>query len=191
MKKSNQIGSAHVAIIGVLVVALLGALGYIFYQNFIQKNSPDSSKTATSNAAASLPEQQKAIAKPEVVDEAKYLILDDWGVRFKLPQDGVSVLYKKTTGNGMVTYGFNTQAVDALGGYCTLDKASGGLAAVTRESAKLVDYASMKPLNNNEPIGGYYYYMSGSQAPCSDSNQALEMSERQKLMNMLETIESK
>lgn len=37
MKKNNQTGSAHVVIIVLLVVALLGALGFVFYQNFIAK----------------------------------------------------------------------------------------------------------------------------------------------------------
>jgi len=37
MSKLKQSGSAHVIIIVVLVVALLGALGFVFYQNFIAK----------------------------------------------------------------------------------------------------------------------------------------------------------
>ena len=38
MKRRN-VGSAHVIIVIVLVVALLGALGFIFYQNFIAKKT--------------------------------------------------------------------------------------------------------------------------------------------------------
>ena len=34
---SSQIGSAHVAIIVLLVVALIGSLGFIFWQNFVNK----------------------------------------------------------------------------------------------------------------------------------------------------------
>ncbi len=43
MSKSKQLGSAHVIIIGVLVLALLGALGVVFYQNFIAKKSSTTS----------------------------------------------------------------------------------------------------------------------------------------------------
>lgn len=42
MKK--QSGSAHVIIIIILVAALLGSLGFIFWQNFVSKNSNTESK---------------------------------------------------------------------------------------------------------------------------------------------------
>lgn len=47
--KSIQRGSAHLVIVIVLVVALLGALGFIFYQNFVAKHSTD---TTTSNSSS-------------------------------------------------------------------------------------------------------------------------------------------
>lgn len=37
MKFRSQSGSVHIVIVIVLVVVLLGALGFIFYQNFVQK----------------------------------------------------------------------------------------------------------------------------------------------------------
>lgn len=41
-----QEGSAHVIVIVLLVVALLGALGFVFYQNFIAKKQDDTTKPA-------------------------------------------------------------------------------------------------------------------------------------------------
>jgi hypothetical protein len=43
---NKQQGSAHVIVVGVLVVALLGALGFIFWQNFLQDDQDeDQAKT--------------------------------------------------------------------------------------------------------------------------------------------------
>lgn len=50
MKKSET-GSAHVIVIGVLIVALIGALGFIFWQNII--NKPTQSTTATTTQSVS------------------------------------------------------------------------------------------------------------------------------------------
>lgn len=48
-KRKSQSGFAHLAIIIVLVVALLGALGYIYWQNFMQPKTDDNkSSNATS-----------------------------------------------------------------------------------------------------------------------------------------------
>lgn len=44
MIKTNQRGSAHAVIIVILVLALLGALGVVFYQNFIAKKPADTSE---------------------------------------------------------------------------------------------------------------------------------------------------
>ena len=53
MKSMNkQKGSAHVAIVIVLIVALLGALGFIFWQNFI-RNEPATKKTEAVNIKSS------------------------------------------------------------------------------------------------------------------------------------------
>lgn len=44
---TKQSGLAHVVIIGVLVIALIGALGFIFWQNFMQKTSTDDQADAS------------------------------------------------------------------------------------------------------------------------------------------------
>ena len=53
-KKQSQSGSAHLVIIIVLVVALLGALGYVYWLNFMQpKTSDTESSTTTSTTTVS------------------------------------------------------------------------------------------------------------------------------------------
>jgi hypothetical protein len=44
-KKQSQSGFAHLAIIIVLVVALLGSLGFVFWQNFMQPKPVDNTPT--------------------------------------------------------------------------------------------------------------------------------------------------
>ncbi|MEI6228895.1 MAG: hypothetical protein WCP11_02660 [Candidatus Saccharibacteria bacterium] len=63
-KKQSQSGSAHLVVIIVLVAALLGALGFVFYQNFMV------AKTET--------------PAPVVVDDGrKTLSIAEWGVKGK------------------------------------------------------------------------------------------------------------
>lgn len=80
--QSHESGSIiHVAIVSFLVVALIGAVGFIFWQNFINKSSSsasDVSKQSTGDAEAG--------KKSESVS---YLPIDNWGLKLKL-RDGMS-----------------------------------------------------------------------------------------------------
>lgn len=49
-KQKYQSGFAHLAIIIVLIVALLGTLGFVYYQNFVAKKDDQTTKTATSSS---------------------------------------------------------------------------------------------------------------------------------------------
>lgn len=56
-------GSAHVIIVSILVVALIGALGFIFWQNFIvKKDSSNTSSTSNSQTAHTETETEKSVA---------------------------------------------------------------------------------------------------------------------------------
>ncbi len=69
MNRFKQVGSAHAVIIVVLVLALLGALGFVFYQNFIAKKPTE---TAVQEQGA-----DKATAQPTVrlkFQESTYLV---------------------------------------------------------------------------------------------------------------------
>ncbi|HET6747162.1 MAG TPA: hypothetical protein VFH06_03595 [Candidatus Saccharimonadales bacterium] len=58
MNTQKQSGSAHVIIIGILVVALLGALGFVFYQNFMAKKTD-----TTSSSTETMPKEQLKTAR--------------------------------------------------------------------------------------------------------------------------------
>lgn len=53
-KKQSQLGSAHLITIIILVVALLGALGYIYWQNFMQSKTSTSNNTTTTVTSATV-----------------------------------------------------------------------------------------------------------------------------------------
>jgi type II secretory pathway pseudopilin PulG len=88
----GQKGSAHVIIIVILVVALVSALGYIFWQNYTSKNTQQAS---TAQVAASSGKQQSQSATPA---GDRYETLEAWGVKFKLDdsiKDTGVVQYKR------------------------------------------------------------------------------------------------
>lgn len=67
MKKSTSQGSAHVVIIVVLIVALLGALGFVFYQNFIAKKDATQDATSASTAEKSTSQTKETSKTPALL----------------------------------------------------------------------------------------------------------------------------
>jgi nitrogen fixation-related uncharacterized protein len=59
----SQKGSAHAIIIVVLAIALVGALGYIFWQNFMNKQSTDDSNTAQTSIVGKADDKKSEVAQ--------------------------------------------------------------------------------------------------------------------------------
>ena len=171
---------AHITIVIVLVVALLSALGFIFWQNFLRSGSSDMStgKNGTSQSA------QKDNVEIVPVDPNKdYLVVDSWSVRFK-PNVSAKVSYESKDDG----YWFTTEKWKNFGGICDTN---GGI-LVQRSTEKSTAMASPpRPLNNEEKIGDYYYYYIGPQSACSDDHTSEEPSEYQIVRDLLSTIEAK
>lgn len=143
MKRTYQQGSAHVVIIVVLVVALLGALGYIFYNNFIAKKADVSKKDSGNSGVVETPKQE-----PSKDSNEGYVVLEDWGVRFK-PTSTTKISWAKSGGS----YAFTTDAWKNLTGACNTE------IKVFRTPDK--DNTPASPpiaLNDEQKIGDYYYY---------------------------------
>jgi hypothetical protein len=169
MNNSRTQGSAIIVIIFTLAIALIGALGFVFWQNTIQsKNAAQPAEKATSNNTLKQSEEKTVGGLNE-----GYLVLDDWGVKFKLPKESGEVLvYKKTVSNQYGTfesYELTTKRVEGLGQRCVPDASEGviRLSSIGRLKTKQEQYSSAFPANNNEPINGFYYYVSGGQSICS------------------------
>src|SRR5687768_9094971 len=108
---SRQNGSMHVVIIVILIVALLGALGFVFWQNFTQKSEEKTANQSTT----------KNESKPK--EDDGLLKLADWGIEFTIP-DGLkttTVKYSKSATKDtppQEVYVFTTARIQALGGEC-------------------------------------------------------------------------
>jgi hypothetical protein len=170
----KQKGSAHVVIIVILVIALLGTLGFVFWQNFINKKSAE----VTSDSKQTTNQPTEKVKDP---DEG-YLVLKDWNIKFKLPADSNEITYYKKQAEpndkGIEEYyEFSTKRVEALGGQCVEPNNLGQVirnGSMSRTKIKREgEIASGSAVNNNESIAGYYYYISGGQSTCA--NEAVDI----------------
>jgi hypothetical protein len=172
MNNSRTQGSAFVVVIIILTIAVIGALGFVLWQNIIQSKNVTSSANSTSSTDTPNQSQVEIVVDPN----EGYLVLEDWGVKFKLPKDSGEVLaYKNTMSNQYGTfesYSLTTKRVEGLGQRCASDANEGviRLSSIDRRTVKQEHYSSALPANNNEPINGYYYYVSGGQSICSEEH---------------------
>lgn len=88
--RHSQAGSAHLVIIIVLAVALIGVLGFVFWQNFVNKPAP---KTADTTQTTQTTSSKNTVA------------VSEWGVKGTTTEDTTGLTYKiasntETDGNG-------------------------------------------------------------------------------------------
>jgi type II secretory pathway pseudopilin PulG len=116
VKNSSQNGSAHVVVIAILVVALLGALGFIFWQNFVntQKTNKAAEETSRQNDMTNTA-AEKVSLKTLPISEFNIIIQYDGS----LPT--VSYDIESTS---MGTQYANLKSELLLGGKCTGDNGS-------------------------------------------------------------------
>lgn len=179
----NQTGSALVAIIIIAVVALVGILGYVAWNKI---SVVDKNETPQQTTTVSTPNEDK---KPQDSNEG-YLVLHDWGVKFKLPNNVSEVRYYKESiedEHGVFEYyQLTTTRVESLGGECAPDAANPiRLSSISRSLVKKEELASAFPANENKPIGGYYYYVSGGQSLCSDDHTDWQSEDNTMTSNLL------
>jgi hypothetical protein len=182
----KQTGSAHIVIVVILVSVLLGLLGFVFWQNFIAPSAR--------NAEQSTVNQQET--KSEIESESDlnegYFVLDDWSIKFKIPEGLTGIKYYKVGDS----YELTTSRVEDLGGDCrelAVDEVPGAmrLGGISRSSEPTNSEYVLK-LNHSEPINGYYYWYGPAQAPCGYNDpEGLQAIDRGLLLNMVDGIEAK
>ncbi len=180
--KKQQTGSAHVIITVVLAVALLGALGFIFYQNFIAKKSQVATGTASSTSAQTLDQASTAQVTPTQLTDfctknekvcfqynsSNWSLVDSSG-KLSFPLDNTDmqdriVLNSKDSSVKLVFL----NAISGLGGACDGSIAKDSLETVTAYKTNLAigqttDYMgeavyAIKAVNY-DGNGGYYPVM--------------------------------
>jgi len=163
-KKQSQSGSAHLVVIIVLVAALIGALGFVFYQNFMVAKTETPAPT------------------PVVVadSEAKMVSITEWGVKGGYTS-------KQTLTSNLQGTRFNFQSAVTAGTDCN---SAGYLGIIDRYSAndtlpepgygvnmtaasfyQSADYYD-RAQDSFKKIGEYYYVYTPSQAACANAGEA-------------------
>lgn len=184
IKSRNQNGSALVVVIIFAVVAILGVLGYVAWSNFF---APKDDKVTQTTTSVQVDEDTVAVDPNE-----GYLVIEDWDVRFKLPENSGEIRFYKDSGSDTEGYSFSTKRVEDLGERCVEPNDIGEvirLAGLNR-STELPDedpiYPRDVPVNEGKPINGYYYYAFGAQSLCAvNGSGATQAEDRNMIYEML------
>lgn len=183
---TNERGSVEAIVMGLLVVALIGALGFIFWQNFLKKDEPQ-------KTVETVKEEPKPVTVADETEEQKgYLAINEWSVRFKIPSEvgSETVFYEKAHEvTGLESgYGIITSGEKKLYNTCGLSPEPQVYVHRGKNSQSTPEHV---PLNSGKSLGGYYYFMSATMTRCEDSNQAKESEYQNILKSLVETIEIK
>lgn len=159
MNKHNQNGSVHVALVGIVAVVIIGAVGFLFWSNFLQSKPQE-------KTVSKIESSQKASPSPSTEVKPETLSLSDWGVQFtitdELKKAGIEV--EKETTPTILADGSKGTFTD----YYISTSRQRAFGVLTDENAdKLCDAGSgvtliqtntpESPQINTKSIGGFYY----------------------------------
>lgn len=167
-KSKSQSGSAHLIIIIILVLALLGSLGFVFWQNFMQVKSGTVAITTTavkpSEIALTKIAYDKTTASGLAIKYPKTWVLSNSnGVINGLQNDKTTI----TSPDGNVSINFDVQIIGGYGGYCAASEDNSEVVELVKldtdtipgyPNARFADYATHNSLT------GTYNYFVGAQS---------------------------
>jgi len=182
MKKLNQRGfSVGQVLLGILVLGVIGGVGYYVYASN-QKKSSTEQQPATSTVNQPAEQQEGAVSQ---TNQADYFVVEGWNVKFKKGELTNSPEYEIVNDN--IMYLSTTTYRETSGGEC---KANGSTGYVARGKAgydyqKDYNGISGTPIENYtytyedeatgktvvvkpRKAGDYYYIWIGPQAACFD-----------------------
>lgn len=162
-KYTTQQGSAHVVIVICLVLGLVTALGWIFYQNFIHKETPQKdTELVVVNKDSDARQDSERLGEQNDPNKG-YLVIKDWGLRFKVPSGLTDVQYRihddqigffaKPTGKD-VEYrsDYDTRDDDGIFTYAI------GFLLRSKESTQPFSNPGFEEGVKGKKVGNYYYY---------------------------------
>ncbi len=175
MKNNRQQGFGAIAIVALLAIVI--AAGLVVWR-VLDTNS--SANSQTNNTSTQQPAQQS-----ETDPNEGYVVIKEWGVRFKPVSGLTGVTYFRPSGtaDSLQRYDFSTQPLIDK----ELNCATQGVGSIQRSSTPLELYE----VSLGE-ITGYHYYYRGSQAACSDdpSNFSFEIEQRHAIKDSVVTLEA-
>lgn len=191
-RKSEQGNVLEIVIIAVLALAVIGLLVWRFVDSNNKKTEEATTSTQTEQSTETKDNTKQSVQEADLNEG--YIVLEDWGVRFK-PSGGTRFSYSKTKDGDY--YRFSTSVLENLGKYC--EASEGGKGTVfrspTKDPSDSVVYGL--PLNNGQAINGYYYFMQGPQSMgCGDyePNQQqidTELAQAALIKSLILTLEAK
>ncbi len=199
-KLTKQSGFAHIIVLTViLAVALIGTLGFVFWQNVMMPKTNVSDGKVVDNVKK-LDDKSKVVNTNSGLDEAAsstkgYLVLDDWGVKFKLPTrlgDNEVTYFKGSSYRSEDSYTFSTKKVQNLGGSCA--KSDVGLVVLFRSTTTIGsdNLYPNGPVKPSSKVGSFNYYIDPAQMACDEGKDiSVQVADRDMLSGLLLSIEKK
>ena len=163
--KSSQNGNVLVVVLIIAVtLTVLGVVGYLLWNNLSNQDQKLSGNSSEEKSDNNQPDK-----------DSGYLKIDAWNVRFKLADglENTEVIYS-IEGD---TLSLTTKRIEAIGGECT-KKPFNSTITITRYSES-PGQGPADILNDEQPIGGYYYTLYGPSAACSMFDENSEMTQEQ------------
>lgn len=180
----KQSGSAHLVITIILAVALIGTLGFVYWQNFMQPKDSNKSVSVSKDATDNDEVTTKSEEAVETYDG--YLVFDGWDIKSKLPSNlGTNkIVYQKVAGDNTGNYyDVSTERVSALGSDCAM------LFRIMRSEEPFAAGVGAPTVIGK--IGSYYYGLQGPQSLCTDIGADIQLEDSTMLRTVLNNIETK
>jgi len=161
MKK--EAGSAHIIVIVVLVIALVASLGWIFWQNFVQTDTPKKQE---------LTAQTDTTQEKTPTAEEKPLELKEWAVSIPLTEADSDFSVKMSDDDYYIVSSSKANPGCEGEHKHSIGSVSRFVADEKSEKGSLLDGATprevFKDNNNAVIIGKYVYHYSRPQSLCAD-----------------------
>ncbi len=169
MKQINQCGFSTVIVITViLLIGIIGFAAWRLHEINLQKTE----------------RTQNTDSQMQTDPNEGYVVIKEWGVRFK-PVEGLrDVIYYRIDNNGDNFFAFTTKDLAESDKNCSPNPTHIALGGLTRAKEPFMTG------NNYGPINGYYYSSRASQAPCSLRPNELEGPIITKFLQSIETLEA-
>ena len=189
----TQSGFAHLVIVVIVALLLVGGVGYVVYQNLNPKPIETTENSVQDKDQTSKDDTETA------ENNDGYLVLSDWGVKFKVPSDtgDRTINYYKGIATKGDSYLFTTSEVENLGGTCAYSSGSwvalGSLGRATVNNG--VENSDTQGYQGElvKKIDDYYYFydnpVTTNQGNCSEASVSMQTEDQNLIENLLKSIE--
>lgn len=161
-----QKGSAQIVVISAVALIIFGALGFLFWNNFLQTKEQSKDENST-NPSASVSTPPLPAADADVSDEEDIIYIKEWGIKLKSSVKN-DLVYSITSRVG----GPEKTEIDSLG--LKIKAESVNDQSCIDFGADL--YRQKVPTQfQSKKIGEYYYYVTGAPGRCSENAEDLKL----------------